>query len=123
MHRIQIAPDLVQRGKEFRGTTDHVFADIDPARTAHIIVDLQNGFMVPGAAVEIPVAREIVPNVNRISSAMRGAGGLNVFLRYLVDPEVKRDWPIWFRKFGNAKREQEYDSTFSLGCSGFELWS
>jgi ureidoacrylate peracid hydrolase len=122
MHRIQIAPDLVERVKAFRGTTEHFFVDIDPPRTAHIIVDLQNGFMEKGAAVEIPVAREIVPNVNRISAAVRAGGALNVFLRYLVDSEAKRTWPIWFRKFGNADREREYDSTFKRGCSGFELW-
>ena len=34
----------------------------------------------PGAAVEIPQAREIVLNVNRISAAVRAAGGLNVFI-------------------------------------------
>ena len=37
--------------------------------TAHIAVDLQNGFMEPGAPIEVPVAREIVPNVNLISAA------------------------------------------------------
>jgi ureidoacrylate peracid hydrolase len=122
MHKLQIAPDLVERVKAFRGSDAHIFSDIDPARTAHIIVDLQNGFMAEGAAVEIPVARDIVPNVNRISAAVRAAGGLNVFLRYLVNDEVKETWPIWFRKFGNAKREREYDSTFKHGCFGFELW-
>jgi ureidoacrylate peracid hydrolase len=122
MHQIKIASEVVERAKAFRGTNEHIFGDIDAARTAHIVVDLQNGFMAEGAAVELPVAREIVPNVNRICSAMRAAGGLNVFLRYLVDAEVKKTWPIWFRKFGNAKREQEYDSTFKRGCSGFELW-
>lgn len=122
MHKIQIAPDLVERVKAFRGSNEHIFSDIDPVRTAHIIVDLQNGFMAEGAAVEIPVAREIVPDVNRICAAVRAAGGLNIFVRYLVDDEVKNTWPIWFRKFGNAKREHEYDSTFKRGCSGFELW-
>ena len=39
-----------------------------------MIVDLQNGFMELGAAVEIPEAREIVPNVSRISAAVRAAG-------------------------------------------------
>jgi ureidoacrylate peracid hydrolase len=123
VHKIEIAPDLVERVKAFRGSDDHIFGDVDPARTAHIIVDLQNGFMAEGAAVEIPVARAIVPNVNRICAAVRSAGGLNVFVRYLVDAEVKKTWPIWFQKFGNAQREQEYDSTFKRGCEGFELWS
>jgi hypothetical protein len=31
--------------------------------------------------VEVPTAREIVPNVNRISAELRAAGGTNVFLR------------------------------------------
>lgn len=39
-----------------------------------MIVDLQNGFMELGAAAEIPEAREIVPNVSRISAAVCAAG-------------------------------------------------
>jgi ureidoacrylate peracid hydrolase len=77
MHKIEIAPLAKQRVLDWCGR-EHIFADIDPTKTAHIIVDLQNGFMAPGAAVEIPVAREIVPNVNRISAAVRATGGINV---------------------------------------------
>ena len=72
MHKIEISPAVMDRVKALRGRT-HMFDHPDPARTAHIIVDLQNGFMEPGAAVEIPQAREIVPNVNRISAAVRAA--------------------------------------------------
>ena len=32
----------------------HVFNDIDPARTAHVVVDLQNGFMAEGQPAEAP---------------------------------------------------------------------
>jgi ureidoacrylate peracid hydrolase len=41
--------------------------------------------MERGAAVEIPQARHIVLIVNQISAAVRAAGGLNVFIRYLID--------------------------------------
>ena len=84
MHKIEISPAVIDRVRASRGRT-HMFDHLDPARTAHIIVDLQNGFMEPGAAVEIRQAREIVPNVNRISAAARTAGGLNVLIRYLTD--------------------------------------
>src|SRR5260370_31832596 len=84
MHKIEMSPTVMDRVKASRGRT-HMFDRLDPARTAHIIVDLQNGFMEPGAAVEIPQAREIVLNVNRISAVVRAAGGLNVFIRYLVN--------------------------------------
>jgi ureidoacrylate peracid hydrolase len=62
-----------------------MFEHLVPARTAHIIVDLQNGFMEQGATVEIPEGREIVANVNEISGAVRAAGGINIFIRYLID--------------------------------------
>jgi nicotinamidase-related amidase len=38
-----------------------------------------------GAPVEVPVAREIVPNVNQISAAVRAHGGINISLRMTVD--------------------------------------
>jgi ureidoacrylate peracid hydrolase len=52
-----------------RGGVRNAFAEIDPTRTAHLVIDLQNGFMEPGAPVEVPEARTIVDNVNRISAA------------------------------------------------------
>ena len=52
----------------------HVFNDVDPTRTAHIVVDLQNGFMAPGQPAEMTMAREIVSNVDRISAAALPVG-------------------------------------------------
>jgi len=65
-----------------RGGVRNVFDDIEPARLAHICVDMQYGFMQEGAPVEVPAARGIVGNINRISAAVRAAGGTNVFLRF-----------------------------------------
>jgi ureidoacrylate peracid hydrolase len=121
MHKIEISPAVMDRVKAQRGRT-HMFDHLDPARTAHIIVDLQNGFMEPGAAVEIPQAREIVPNVNRISAAVRAAGGLNVFVRYLVDDTSVTQWSTWFTYFATPERRKALNETFCRGCHGFELW-
>src|SRR3954452_7031919 len=33
--------------------------------------DMRNYFMAPGQQVEIPAAREIVPNINRLADALR----------------------------------------------------
>jgi ureidoacrylate peracid hydrolase len=84
MHQIDIPAEVLARSRRARGR-DHIPETIDPSRSAHLIVDLQNGFMAEGALVEVPVAREMVPNVNIISAAVRNAGGLNVFLRFTYD--------------------------------------
>ena len=84
MHTIDIPAASWLASREFRAQR-HMFGDLDPRRTAHIVVDLQNGFMEPGAPVEVPTAREIVPNVNRITRAVRDGGGTIVYLRFKTD--------------------------------------
>src|SRR5271169_5873152 len=88
MHKIAISQAAIDRVLKRRESL-HVFADIDPTRTAHIVGDLQNGFMAPGRPVEIAAAREIVPNVNRISAAVRAAGGLVVYIQNTIDAAAK----------------------------------
>jgi ureidoacrylate peracid hydrolase len=121
MHKIEISPAVMDRVKALRGHL-HMFDRLDPARTAHIIVDLQNGFMEPGAIVEIPQAREIVPNVNRISATVRAVGGINVFIRYLIEDSAIVQWSTWFTYFATPERRKAMDETFCRGCPGFELW-
>jgi ureidoacrylate peracid hydrolase len=83
MHTIAIDPAIQARGRALRGR-DHVFADLDLARTAQVVVDLQVGFVAEGAPVEVPVAREIVPNVNAISKAgARRRRDMRLFALYL----------------------------------------
>ena len=48
---------------------------IDAARTALIVVDMQNYFVAEGFPLEVPAARGIVPNINRLARALRSAGG------------------------------------------------
>ena len=44
---------------------------IEPTRTALIIVDMQNDFLLPGAALETPMGREIYPNLQRLLNHAR----------------------------------------------------
>lgn len=48
--------------------------EIDPARTAMIVVDMQNDFVAPGAAMETPAARAIVPKLAETLKACRETG-------------------------------------------------
>jgi len=121
MHKIELNEATRQRTIAWAGR-EHMFEDINPKTTAHIIVDLQNGFMAPGALVEIPEAREVVPNVNRISAALRAAGGLNVFIRYMIDPATLTSWSCFFEKFQTPERRKAMNETFSKGAEGFALW-
>jgi ureidoacrylate peracid hydrolase len=121
MHKIAMSPEVLDRIKGYRKSV-HMFDKLDPTRTAHIIVDLQNGFMEPGATVELPVARDIVANVNEICKAVRAAGGINVFIRYLIDEQTQVNWSSWFTDFASPERRKAMIETFGKDCHGFALW-
>ena len=67
MHKFSLPSSLVERVAAIRGK-EHVFEALNPETTALLVVDLQNYFMAPGQLCEVPMARQIVPSVNRTRS-------------------------------------------------------
>lgn len=122
MHQIALSPESVAFAKAQRGGAEHMFERIDLARTAHIVVDMQHGFVEPGAPVEVPVAKEIVPNVNAISAAIRAGGGTNVFLRMTVTPESLGSWSNWFAHFHTPASTATFAEVFAPGGRYHGLW-
>jgi ureidoacrylate peracid hydrolase len=121
VHTIDIRPELIERLTQERGGRLHIFDELDPARTAHVIVDLQNGFMEPGAPVEVPTAREIVPNVNAISSAVRAAGGTNIFIRFTTPADALQGWSSFYARFAPETRKAHQEA-FAPGAHYWQLW-
>ena len=119
MHQAGILDEVRERVTRRRGGVA-VFDRIDPRRTAHIVVDLQNGFMAPGQVLETPMARTIVANVNRISAALRAAGGIVVYTQHTADAEAVRTWPVYFDHFC-ADRARMIEA-FTPGNIGHALW-
>jgi ureidoacrylate peracid hydrolase len=122
MHQPTIHPAVVSRVIERRGSV-RVFDSLIPERTAHIVVDLQNGFMAPGAVAEIGTARELVPNVNRISTAVRAAGGLVVYVQNTFDETAIRTWSTFFDHFCSPARRARMIEAFTPGAFGHALWA
>jgi ureidoacrylate peracid hydrolase len=120
MHNIDLSTDLIERLKQERGGRLHVLDTLDLRRTAHVVVDLQNGFMEAGAPVEVPLARSIVPNVNAISRAIRKAGGTNVFLRFTT-PEDTSSWSSFYAR-SSAETARIHKEAFTPGAHYWQLW-
>jgi hypothetical protein len=54
---------------------------VEAARSALIVVDMQNYFVADGFPLEVPMARQIVGNINRLARALRAAGGTVVWVQ------------------------------------------
>ena len=121
MHQIELDAELVARMKAARGGNLHVIERLDPARIAHLIIDMQNGFVEPGAPVEVPIAREIVPNVNRISAAARNADAANCFLQFTTPVEDLSSWSSFYARF-SPDISSGHQAAFTPGAHHWQLW-
>ena len=59
-----------------------------PGRTALLVVDMQRGFLEPGAALEVPQGRPIIPNVRRLIDTCREKGVPVVFTEFVYSTAV-----------------------------------
>jgi ureidoacrylate peracid hydrolase len=80
MHDYVIPQSVTDRVVRRKGRAISIEA-IDPSKAALIVVDMQNHFVAPGFPSEVPPAREIVPNINRIADALRSAGGRVIWIQ------------------------------------------
>jgi ureidoacrylate peracid hydrolase len=102
------------------GHTGHFIEQIDPRRTAHLVIDMQNGFMAEGAPVEVAAARGVVEPINRLSAALRQAGGVNVFVQYTTPAPGDASWSNFEARLGAAATGHR--DAFTRGAEGWRLW-
>ena len=122
MHKIAIPRSVVERVVARRGR-EFVYDNLDSRKTALVVVDMQNAFMLPGVAHSLcAMAREIVPNINRLAQALRETGGAVVWIKTTYTPETLKDWSSYYELSGpeqGAKRAQ----ALAAGSKGHELWA
>lgn len=73
MHHIGIRPEIIERVMKRRGRV-HMHPSIDPAKTALVVIDMQNTFCAEGSPAEVATSRGIVPNLNALTPKLRELG-------------------------------------------------
>jgi ureidoacrylate peracid hydrolase len=79
------APDELLSRKQQRIDELH---RLERGRTALLVIDMQRGFLEPGAALEVPPGRGIIPNLQRLIGACRDSGVPVVFTAFVYSPAV-----------------------------------
>lgn len=116
-----IPQEIVERVVARRGGA-HCFADIEPTKTALVVIDLQNAFMdeAVGHAV-CPAAIDIVPTVNRLARALRAAGGGVFWVRMTHDARCLEDWSV-AHEIAIPKMRDKRIAALTAGSKGHALW-
>ena len=120
-HPSQLPADIVARLIERRGHL-HLFQQLDPRRTALVVIDMQDAFLQPGAPSETPMSRAIVPQINRLSQALRQHGGVVAFAQASFQPQGPDAWPLFFDHMVSPAFSAAILEALTPGRPGHALW-
>ena len=117
-----VIPDEIVRRVIARRGSEHCFAELDPARTALVVIDLQHAFMNEAVGfAPVPAAIAIVPAVNRLAAAVRRNGGGVIWVKMTHDEACLGEWSMAFEMLTPERREKRIGA-LTEGTRGHELW-
>jgi ureidoacrylate peracid hydrolase len=120
MHKISISQEVIDKVIRRTGRR-HPFDVLDPRKTALVVIDMQYHFMAEGFMAETPVARAIVPNVNRLAAALRDMGGHVVWIQNVTN-DTRESWSTFHEFLMTPDRAAKRYASMEDGAQGHALW-
>jgi nicotinamidase-related amidase len=121
MHSYSIPADLMNRVTERVGRP-HAFDTLIGAKTAFVVVDMQNYFVNPDYQGYVPKAQEVVPQINRLAAAVRAAGGHVVWIKNATN-DTRESWSVFHDWLMTPERRDRRYKTMDTGHEGHALWA
>ena len=121
MHRVALRAEIVERVVARRGRL-HLYDELDAKRTALLVIDMQNAFVAPGAPIEVPAAREIVPQINRLAAELRRRGVPVVWVLHQNEANGA-DWHNFFEVFVRPENRARAAQALTFGSDLQRLWN
>jgi len=115
-----IRREIVERVLARRGRL-HLFDALDAKKSALVVIDMQNAFVAPGAPVEVPAARDIVPAINRLAAELRKRGVAVIWVAH-ENRKDGSDWAGFFDAFVAPGRRAEATAALAAGAELQKLW-
>lgn len=120
MHTLVIDPQITE-GVVARTGREHPFEVMTPEKTALLVIDMQNYFLSPDFQGEVPMAREIVPNVNRLAAGLRELGGHVVWVKNCTTDTLE-SWSMFNNELMTPERRDTRYAQLDASHEGHALW-
>jgi len=122
MHQIEIRQEIVDRVLARRGRY-HLFDSLDPKKSALVIIDMQGTFVAPESPAEVPKARDIVPNINKLTAEARPLGVKIIWVTHANSHDsTGNDWDGFFGHFVADGVRQRTIESLSPDGNGQTVW-
>jgi ureidoacrylate peracid hydrolase len=120
MHPVAIRPEIVERVLARRGRL-HLYETLEAAKTALLVIDMQNAFVAPGAPIEVAAARAVVPAINRLAGELRRRRVPVIWVLH-QNAAGGGDWHGFFEAFVRPENRARAAQALSPGSELQRLW-
>jgi ureidoacrylate peracid hydrolase len=117
MHEVALRREIIERVLARRGRL-HLFERLEAKRTALLVIDMQHAFVAPGAPIEVPGARDIVPGINRLAAELRRRGVPVIWVLH----QNAGDWSGFFDVFIRPENRALAALALSAGSELQQPW-
>lgn len=118
MHQIDMPKEITDRVAYRRGGRLSIVDRVDPAKTALLVIDMQNYFWMEDLPVlYTPQASSIIDNVNALANAAR-ATGVPV---YWVQHSFTEQWRSWYDKTTRGSVARAMIENTAPGTTGYDI--
>lgn len=122
MHTVGIRQEIIDRVLARRGRL-HLFDRFSPKETALVVIDMQPTFVAPGSPAEVPAARGIVANIQRLADALRPQGVLICWVTHAnTQTGNGSDWDGFFDYFVADEVREKTLASLKPGSPDTLLW-
>ena len=90
-HPFEMPRGYIDRIIERQGR-EHTCEIFETAKTALVVVDMQNYFMHENQQAGCPVGQTVVDNVNRLADTVRRTGGIVIWIQNLAPADTPVSW-------------------------------
>lgn len=118
MHTVKL-PAHLNPARDPTTQRGRYFARLDGPRTALLVVDMQKHWVDPDGRSYVETAAGIVPNINRMASALRQKGGVVVWVTVSFAAQGRAAWAMYFE---NLETATEARSDLTPGNEMHNLW-
>ena len=122
MHNFIISDEIKEKIK-LRRDKVHPFTNLNPNKTALIVVDMQNAFVEEGAGhAWVPSAAGTCSNINRISETIRTLGGLIFWVLNTFTNESLESWSYFHKFLSSNENTKKRSMSMTDNSYGHKLY-
>ena len=122
MHSVEIRQEIVDRVLA-RRSRYHLFDALNPAKSALVVIDMQNTFVQEGAPAEVAASRGICDNINLLTRQLRELGVKVIWVTHANTNDGERsDWTNFFNNFVADDVRQRTIESLTPDKEGQKIW-